>query len=423
MVEVKRQDPALGTRRIADILARFEGIGVSATTVRRILHEEGLLDETPEKVENAPRPETRFERAAPNQLWQSDIFTFLLRKHERLYVTIFMDDYSRFIVGYAVAHHMKSALVMEAFEKGIGAFGVPQEALTDNGRQYTAWRGETEFEAELKRQGIKHIKSRPHHPQTLGKVERFWKTLWDEFLSRTVFADYADLLRRFELFVHGYNFQRPHQGIGGLVPADRFFRAAQQVRAAIQENIDSNALRMSLQQPVRKPFYLVGQLGDQNLSIAASGGELRVQMGNEAPRTIPMPREELHEAVNEARVGEIRPDEALTPAPATPGAPLAESAGERGGGGGPAALHADAFGAERREAGDGRHLGGRNLEAALLPARGEGAGGDAASAVTGSAGGGDRAGGGGAASGRWRSCTSECVSWRRRNAEPSDCSC
>ncbi len=95
---VKRQDPALGVRRIADILARFEGIGVSATTVRRILHEEGLLEEKPPKVENAPKPETRFERAAPNQLWQSDIFTFLLRKHERLYVTVFMDDYSRFIV-------------------------------------------------------------------------------------------------------------------------------------------------------------------------------------------------------------------------------------------------------------------------------------------------------------------------------------
>ncbi len=106
-----------------------------------------------------------------------------------------------------------------------------------------------------------------------------------------MFADYADLLRRFELSVHGYNFQRHHQGIEGSVPADRFFSAAPQVKAAIQANTEANALRMSLQQPVRKPFYLVGQLGDQNLSLAASGGELRVQMGNEAPRTIPMPRE------------------------------------------------------------------------------------------------------------------------------------
>jgi transposase InsO family protein len=62
---------------------------------------------------------------------------------------------------------------------------VPKEILTDNGRQYTVWRGTTRFEEEPRRQGIRHLKSRPQHPQTLGKVERFWKTLWDEFLSRT----------------------------------------------------------------------------------------------------------------------------------------------------------------------------------------------------------------------------------------------
>jgi transposase InsO family protein len=67
---------------------------------------------------------------------------------------------------------------------------VPREILTDQGRQYTAWRGVTGFEEELHRQGIRHVKSRPHHPQTCGKIERFWKTMWEEFLSRTVFADF-----------------------------------------------------------------------------------------------------------------------------------------------------------------------------------------------------------------------------------------
>ena len=104
--------------------------------------------------------------------------------------------------------------------------GSTEEVLTDNGRQYTAWRGETEFERTLKQQGIAHLKARPQHPQTLGKIERFWKTLWDEFLSRTVFASFEDLIRRLELFIEGYNYQRPHQALEGLLPADRFFRAA-----------------------------------------------------------------------------------------------------------------------------------------------------------------------------------------------------
>ena len=173
----RREHPEHGTRRIRDLMARFEGLGVSETTVRRILHEEGLLESVPEVMAKPGPPEHRFERAEPNQLWQSDIFTFLLRRHQRLYVTAFMDDYSRYVVSLVVAHHQRSSLVMEALARGIAEYGAPREVLTDQGRQYVAWRGHTDFEGELRRQGIQHIKSRPHHPQTLGKIERFWKTL------------------------------------------------------------------------------------------------------------------------------------------------------------------------------------------------------------------------------------------------------
>src|SRR5262249_58487002 len=131
-----------------------------------------------------------------------------------------------FIVGWSMARHQKEFLVREALDKAIAKYGAPQEILTDNGRQYTAWRGTTRFEEELRQQGIRHIKSRPQHPQTLGKVERFWKTLWDECISRTVFSDFADCQRRIGLFVDGDNYQRPHQGLDGLEPADRDFRAA-----------------------------------------------------------------------------------------------------------------------------------------------------------------------------------------------------
>lgn len=80
VVQAKEEAPHHGTRRIADILRRFEGVGVSEGTVRRILHEEGLLDARAPQAEKAPRPETRFERAEPNQLWQSDIFTVTVRR-------------------------------------------------------------------------------------------------------------------------------------------------------------------------------------------------------------------------------------------------------------------------------------------------------------------------------------------------------
>ena len=241
----KAEQPDAGTRKIRDLLARFEGIGVSETQVRRVLHDAGLLSTSPPRRAQDEKPPRRFERARPMQMWQSDIYTFLLRKHQRLYLVGFMDDHSRFLVSHVVAHHQKSELVMEALERGIAEYGAPEEMLTDNGRQYTAWRGETAFEAALKQHGIKHIKSRPQHPMTLGKIERFWKTLWDEFLSRTIFDDFADCEKRLALFVQAYNFQRPHQGLDGLVPADRFFHSAPQVREAVQKNVVDNAFRLA----------------------------------------------------------------------------------------------------------------------------------------------------------------------------------
>ncbi len=81
----------------------------------------------------------------------------------------------------------------------------------------------------LEKRGIRQIVARPQRPQTLGKIERFWGTLWRECLETSVFLDLEDARRRIGHFIDYYNFQRPHQGIDGLVPADRFFGAAPEV--------------------------------------------------------------------------------------------------------------------------------------------------------------------------------------------------
>jgi transposase InsO family protein len=358
VISAKREHPDQGTRRIRDVLERFEGMGVSETTIRRILHEEGLLEGVPDLVDK-PALERRFERAEPNQLWQSDIFTFLLRRHERLYVAAFMDDYSRYLVSLVIAHHQRSSLVMEALTRGIADYGAPREVLTDQGRQYVAWRGHTEFEEELRRQGIHHVKSRPHHPETLGKIERFWKTLWDEFLSRTVFADFGDCQRRVMLFVQAYNFRRPHQGIEGLVPADRFFRAAPQVREAIEKGVATNAMALAHERPQAKPFYLVGRLGDQDLSIALSGSGLLIKLGDRE-QTIGLRKEEEDEGSRTAQ----RTSEAPAGAP-DPQMDL-EIGGARSGGESPVSDGAER--AVRGEAGDRGDRGGRDFAGDVLPA-------------------------------------------------------
>jgi hypothetical protein len=336
-----------------------------------------MLDSVSRPAAKAQPAVQAFERAEPNQLWQSDIFTFLLRRHERLYVAAFMDDYSRYLVSLVMAHHQRSSLVMEALSRGIAEHGAPREVLTDQGRQYVAWRGQTEFAEELRRQGIQHLKSRPHHPQTLGKIERFWKTLWEELLSRTVFADYADCERRVGLFVQAYNFRRPHQGIGGLVPADRFFRAAPQVRDAIERGVASNAMALARQQPPRPPFYLVGRLGEQDLSIALTGSGIFVKFG-EREQTIPVWKEASDEQA--ASGGET------SPAASAADAEMA-SGGEEPGSGGAVALPDGAERAVGTDASDAGDSGGGSVSWDLLPAGDESTEWDAAGALAGGEGG------------------------------------
>jgi transposase InsO family protein len=268
---LKQDHPDWGCQRISDVLVRGPGLAASPATVARVLHEAGYesMDQPtvphPDKVRS-------FERAKPNQLWQSDLFTFLLkRQNRRVYLVAFMDDHSRFITSYGLHASQSAALVLEVFRAGIASYGTPEEVLTDNGSQYVTWRGTSAFAKELQRRGIRHVVSALRHPQTLGKVERFWGTLWRECLEAAVFIDLADAQRRIGHFVDYYNFRRPHQGMEGLVPADRFFYAAPQVRETLQKRVAANALELARNGLPKAPFYLTGQAGGQAFSVHAEG--------------------------------------------------------------------------------------------------------------------------------------------------------
>ena len=178
---LKADNPEWGCQRISDALARGPALPASAGAVSKVLHEAGYeLEETP----THPHPDKPrfFERAAPNQLWQSDLFTFMLkRQNRRVYLVAFLDDHSRYLVSYGLHASGSSALVLEVLRAGIASYQAPEEILTDNGSQYVTWRGTSAFARECQRRGIKQVVATPRHPQTLGKIERFWGTLWREW--------------------------------------------------------------------------------------------------------------------------------------------------------------------------------------------------------------------------------------------------
>lgn len=280
IVGLKRENPTFGIKRISQVLRRCFFLPASPETVRQRLHEADLMPPTkPPKQRNLTRPRF-FERATPNQMWQTDIFTFRLGGRYA-YLIAFMDDYSRFIVGADLFRSPTAAAVIEVYRIAIGEYQPPKEMLTDNGRQYTTWRGTSRFEAELKKDHVAHFKSRPQHPMTLGKVERFWSTIWQEFLVRAQFDSFEAARERIKLWIKYYNHKRPNQGIDGLCPADRFFEIQSQLRKTIEVGIQENLLELALRGKPQAPFYMVGRMDGQSVILRAEKGKLKLSVSDQ----------------------------------------------------------------------------------------------------------------------------------------------
>ncbi|MCP4602311.1 MAG: IS481 family transposase [Proteobacteria bacterium] len=277
--EYRKEHPDRGVRRISDDLRRNEGLEVGHETVRRVLNDAGLGNPKP-KSKRRPPQIRRFERELPNAMWQIDIFTFDLKRMYKVYLVGMIDDHSRYIVGHGLFRQQTKESVMEVVKGSISQWGAPREILSDNGRQFVAWRGKTKFQKTLTRQGIQHVRSAPHHPMTLGKIERFWKTIWTEFLEDASFASFADARQRLDNWVAYYNHQRPHQGIGGACPADRFYGVAGDVEEAVKQGCTENALKLALGQETRPPLYLLGKLGETDVRVTRKGEDIEVKVGD-----------------------------------------------------------------------------------------------------------------------------------------------
>jgi len=276
ILEMKRGNPLLGVKRIADGLRRWFFLAASPETVRKTLHEAELMGERARARRNLVRPRY-FERATPNQMWQTDIFTFRLGG-KYAYAVAFLDDYSRYVVNLELYRSPTAESVVETYRVAVGEYSPPKEMLTDRGPQYYNWRGKSRFASELQKDRVAHLVSRPQHPMTLGKVERFWATMWQEFLVRAQFDSFESARERLKLWVKYYNHRRPHQGIGGLCPADRYFEIQGEVKKTIQAGIQENLLEMALRGQPKAPFYLIGRMEGQSVVLKAEKGKLKLSV-------------------------------------------------------------------------------------------------------------------------------------------------
>jgi len=283
IITLKKEHPHMGAPKITQYLAREDFIKVSKGAVLNLLKNH---PETSDLVGEKPGPKNKtkyqpksFERSRPRQMYQMDITPWKLKGLFTVYIIGCIDDYSRFMVSWGIFRRQTSEHCIEVLRSAMEQYSSPpEEVLTDNGRQFYSWRGRNDFQKFLIKAGIKHIRSRAYHPQTLGKIESFWRNMYQELLSRETIANYEDLQEKMKRWIDHYNFKRPHQGIDGMAPADRFFGVDKQMREVMLEGAGmvKDALVVNPNR-LASPMYLIGRIGNKEIRVLARDGSVVVE--------------------------------------------------------------------------------------------------------------------------------------------------
>jgi transposase InsO family protein len=222
IVDLRQCHPAWGGRKIRQRLLMMGSQDVpSASTVTAVLRRQGLLD----SLRTRPtRDLQRFEAPAPNALWQMDFKGDFCLLAGRCYPLTVLDDYSRFALGLMACPNQQMETVQHHLCTIFRRYGLPHRILADNGGPWGSCgnEGYTKLEVWLIRLGVDVSHSRVCHPQTLGKDERFHRTLKAEVLTQHILIDLKQCQYRFDVWRDIYNLERPHEALQMAVPATRY---------------------------------------------------------------------------------------------------------------------------------------------------------------------------------------------------------
>lgn len=222
ILKTREVHPAWGSRKLKRWLENqgAEGLPVPST-ITEILRRHGCID--PEESRKRG-PYQRFEYEQPNDLWQMDFKgPFRVETHPCHPLTV-VDDHSRFAIVLKACQDQKRMTVKRHLREAFEAYGLPRAMLVDNGGPWSpTGQGEwTRLSVWLLRLGVDVIHSRIRHPQTLGKDERFHKTLLIECLAGHQFSTFGQVQYHFDQWRDIYNFERPHESVGMEPPASRY---------------------------------------------------------------------------------------------------------------------------------------------------------------------------------------------------------
>jgi transposase InsO family protein len=232
VLSVRDAHPAWGARKIARHLQN-EGIKPPAvSTVHAILQRHGRIIAPP----GGERATQRFEKPAPNVLWQMDFKGWVRLANGRpCHPLTIVDDHSRYVPCLQACTDEQAITVQGHLQTTFQHYGLPEALFVDNGSPWGDSSGArwTRLGVWLLKLGVEVWHSRPYHPQSRGKIERFHRTLKDEVFALRRFRDLADLQHAFDLWRDVYNFERPHEALNQDAPATRYRPSARSMPARL----------------------------------------------------------------------------------------------------------------------------------------------------------------------------------------------
>lgn len=225
VVEIALEKPELSSREVAWHITDNYNYYISESSVYRILKANGLITVPSFRVMSAS-DSFHDKTTAINQMWQTDFTYFKIFGWGWYYLSTILDDYSRYIVTWKLCSTMKAIDVKDTLDKAISESGVSDMAmprlLSDNGSCYISH----ELADYIQESKMEHVRGRPLHPQTQGKIERYHRSM-KNIVKLDNFFSPGQLEEKLKEFVQYYNYERYHESLQNVTPAEVYHGTAQ----------------------------------------------------------------------------------------------------------------------------------------------------------------------------------------------------
>jgi transposase InsO family protein len=245
IIQLKKENPSRSAPMLYRLLEKaFIKPCPSISTIRKLLAQSGLS-----KRESSNRKGyLKFTRAQPNDLWQIDLAGIQTMDHiGKVFLIALLDDCSRYIVAAKYFSDEKGANIIYLLKEAFTNQGRPNQILSDNGAQFRALMQpvETKYTHLLKTLGVEPIFAKPNHPQTKGKLERWFgvvRQMWlgEERLLVKNHPTYTltEINRDFDLWLHFYNYEKPHRSLNGKTPVEVYFQTTPRISRPLETQVN-----------------------------------------------------------------------------------------------------------------------------------------------------------------------------------------